>query len=222
MAERRYRDLAVVVAANLVPLAGALFFGWNAFDCLALYWFENWIVFALTLAKVKTLVAHGADWGMPATPVPAVNVLRVIFFGGLYVSLTVFHGELLFATLPSALPGSDANAPRILGFLELLNRVAAMFRKEPMLVAGLLALAAGHVILYLREFVQKQDHGGLTVDALLRRTMQRVPTLHFVLLGGGAAVLFLGFGSFLPALAILVILKSLMEIGLLHWRVDMY
>ena len=34
----------VLVAANLVPLAGVLFFGWSVFATLLLFWVENVIV----------------------------------------------------------------------------------------------------------------------------------------------------------------------------------
>ena len=37
-------SLATLVAANLLPLAGVVFFGWDAGVILVLYWAENLVV----------------------------------------------------------------------------------------------------------------------------------------------------------------------------------
>ncbi|MEM9017757.1 MAG: DUF6498-containing protein, partial [Verrucomicrobiota bacterium] len=47
----------LLISANLIPLAGAIFWGWSIFDIVVLYWSENVIV-------------------------GAINVLRMLFAGG--------------------------------------------------------------------------------------------------------------------------------------------
>ena len=42
----------VLVAANLVPLAGVLFFGWSVFSTLLLFWVENVIVGAFNVLRM--------------------------------------------------------------------------------------------------------------------------------------------------------------------------
>ena len=64
MAARSASDsLPVLIAANLVPVLGVLFLGWDLATILVLYWIENGIVGILNVPKV--LMARG--------PMPAVT-----------------------------------------------------------------------------------------------------------------------------------------------------
>src|SRR5437899_11071768 len=62
----------VLVAANLVPLAGVLFFGWSVFSTLLLFWVENVIVGAFNVLRM--LVAQpqiGAMWAAKLFRIPS-------------------------------------------------------------------------------------------------------------------------------------------------------
>ena len=43
----------VLVLVNLIPLFGTLFLGWNAYDIIFLYWFENIVVGFYTVLKMS-------------------------------------------------------------------------------------------------------------------------------------------------------------------------
>ena len=61
------RSAILLVAANLIPLAGVLLFGWSLWTILVLYWVENGIVGLWNVPRI--LLAQGA--ALP-TVVPAV------------------------------------------------------------------------------------------------------------------------------------------------------
>ena len=46
--------LAALVAVNLVPLVGVAFLGWRLYDVMLLYWLENGVIGAFTLARMVT------------------------------------------------------------------------------------------------------------------------------------------------------------------------
>src|SRR5439155_16650105 len=74
-----------LVAANLVPLAGVLFFGWSVFATLLLFWLENAIVGAFNVLRM--LVAQpqiGAMW--------AAKLLMIPFFTFHYGMFVTVHG----------------------------------------------------------------------------------------------------------------------------------
>lgn len=50
----RDASIAVLIAANLVPLAGVLVWGWSVFNVVVLYWLENVIVGAINILKMLT------------------------------------------------------------------------------------------------------------------------------------------------------------------------
>jgi hypothetical protein len=208
--------IIVVMVANLLPLVGAIWFDWKVLDYLAMYWLENWVVLAIMLAKARTLVARGVLWGDSRGFPPVVDLIS---FCAAYLLFTVAHGFGVFLWLP-AMVFHDRSlwGPLSVGDL-LVNRIVATFANEPGLLIGFLALAASHLYVFWRDFVLQRKFGYLTVHAEMKTTMQRVTTLHVAVVVGGAAAVFLELGTLLPVLAILVILKTLMEVGLTTWAV---
>ncbi|HJP88371.1 MAG TPA: DUF6498-containing protein, partial [Candidatus Limnocylindrales bacterium] len=62
------RSALVLVAANLIPLVGVLFFGWSLWTILVLYWVENGIVGFWNVPKI--LLAQGAVMPTVVPPIP--------------------------------------------------------------------------------------------------------------------------------------------------------
>jgi hypothetical protein len=48
----RHKSALVLIAANLAPLAGVLFAGWDAFDMVFLYWLENVVIGFFNICKM--------------------------------------------------------------------------------------------------------------------------------------------------------------------------
>lgn len=202
------RSLSAIIAGNLMPLAGTLFFGWSAFDYLVLFWFESWIVFVFLLAKVKAMVAGGAHWG--GRHEPAEDMLGFCFA---YVAFTAMQGFVLFNALPDLVLRDYGKYPQGAGTLE---RIAVTFASDPMLVAALAVLAVSHWMRHAHESARAPTSRDLTVHAFLRRSFIRIPTLHIVLIVGSIVAIKLGERSALPVLALLVTVKAMTEVGLLH------
>jgi hypothetical protein len=62
------RSALVLIAANLFPLVGVLFFGWSLWTILVLYWLENGIVGFWNVPKI--LLAKGALLPSVVPPMP--------------------------------------------------------------------------------------------------------------------------------------------------------
>lgn len=62
------RSAILLVAANLIPLVGVLFFGWSLWTILVLYWVENGIVGFWNVPKI--LLAQGAVLPTVVPPIP--------------------------------------------------------------------------------------------------------------------------------------------------------
>src|SRR5690349_14467835 len=76
---------AVLIAANLVPLAGVLFFGWSVFATLLLFWVENVIVGGFNVLRML--------WAQPDNPLAWVAKAGMIpFFIFHYGMFTTVHG----------------------------------------------------------------------------------------------------------------------------------
>ena len=102
--------LALLIAVNLLPIAGAFQFGWNLFALLLLYWAENGIIGLYTIAKMLTASKQGV--------LGKSRSYQVIFFFTHYSTFWVLHGAILFTVLP--MMGSQARGAGLLFFATLI------------------------------------------------------------------------------------------------------
>ncbi len=87
------------LAANLLPLAGVWFWGWDAFVVLMVYWAETVIVAGWTLARIATMPDPAGNDGRARI---LINLGKTAFFAlhaGIFIGvhliflLTLFSGE---------------------------------------------------------------------------------------------------------------------------------
>ena len=81
-------SVIVLVLANLIPLGGVVFFGWQVFPIMFLFWLENVVVGAFNVLEL--IMAGGS--GSPA----AVKIFLVPFFTLHYGIFTLVHGVFVF------------------------------------------------------------------------------------------------------------------------------
>ena len=179
----------VLVAANVLPLVGVLFLGWDVFPLLALFWMENVIIGALNALKML-LVDPGdaALWGGKLFMVP--------FFCFHYGMFTTVHGAFvmsLFGAKKYDVPGTDVLEPAL--------RVAHDYG----LWLPLAVLAGSHAFSFLWNYLYRGEFRRAQLGMLMARPYGRVMVLHVAILVGGFAAAMLG--SPVWALVLLLALK---------------
>jgi hypothetical protein len=118
--------IALLVVANLVPLAGVLFLGWELATIVALYWLENGVIGAFALAKIATAGAIDPDPGavdVSGRPVPrallenpvAARAVLLPFFIVHYGMFWFVHGVFVWFALPElwAQMGAGSGTPSL-------------------------------------------------------------------------------------------------------------
>src|SRR5687767_8576128 len=80
----------VLIAANVVPLVGVLFWGWDVFPLLLLFWVENVVIGALNVLKM--LLADPEDAALWAG-----KLFMVPFFCVHYGIFTSVHGAFVLS-----------------------------------------------------------------------------------------------------------------------------
>jgi len=179
----------VLVAANLVPLAGVLLWNWSVFALIALFWMENVIVgvfFAL-----RMLLADPRD---PA--LWAAKVFLVPFFCFHYGMFTAVHGLFVFGLF-----GGKAYDPHGLQVLEPALRAA----QDLGLWLPLAALLASHGFSFLWNYLWRGEFRRAKLTELMAKPYGRVVVLHMAIILGAIGTLALG--SPLWALLVLLALK---------------
>jgi hypothetical protein len=197
-----------LLLANLLPVAGVLWLGWDVGSVVVLYWVENLIVGAYTVLKM--LVTGGVH-----------ALFRVAFFCLHYGGFCAIHGVFVLkltrlgATGPEAAAASGWPGPLavIEKFVLLAQQILAAAPDQ--LLWACLALVISHGASFLLLYLGQQEFRHTTVDRLMTAPYRRIALLHIAVIAGGFLVQHLG--SPLGLLVALVALKTGMDI-MLHIR----
>jgi uncharacterized protein DUF6498 len=182
----------ILVAANLVPLAGVLFFGWTVFATLLLFWAENVIVGVFNVLRMLTATPQSAAmW--------AVKLFMIPFFTFHYGMFVFVHGVFVLQLFGGV---------HVRGF-----PTAAMFY-QAIQAAGIApaawGLALSHGVSFAFNYIGAGQYRTVLVPQLMVRPYGRVMVMHVVILVGGFLVQLLG--SPVIALALLVVLKTALDL----------
>lgn len=229
-------SIALLVAFNLIPLAGVLWWDWNVATLLVLYWVENGIVGLLNVPKM--LLASGPD--EPASRVVDVQgvgpvtvqrsgmtgkAMLIPFFLVHYGIFWFVHGVFVF-TLPLFFgassvvsdPGSflPATGQPGLGLgADSAFDVLQVRASGPDLSAvawGALGLAISHTASFVVNFLGRREYLHVTAARQMFAPYGRLVILHLTILLG--AFLSLAIGSPVGAVVVLVLLKTGLDLGL--------
>jgi hypothetical protein len=210
----------ILLAANLLPLAGVLFWGWDAFVLLILYWFETAVIGFWTLVRVATappgslgeLKAEGAPAGSGSNS-PVGLTLFFILHSGIFMGV---HFGFLWALF------SGGWAAKIHGPRDFVDKLII----DTGLWAPLLVLFVVRGLIFFWSLIGARLHAWLRPDrkrasavpaapgslagAVLGGFYARIIVMHVAILFGG----FLSFfGSIVP-LIILIALKTVVDVGM--------
>ena len=209
--------IALLIASNLLPLVGVLFWGWNLWSIIILYWIENGIVGVLNIPKM--LLAQG-DAGS-ATGGYAGRIYLTAFFCLHYGIFWLVHGILVWVALP-AFAGfrsvAESGVTFTPGGLELpgaFDTVTSSGPRADVLIWGAIALSVSHLASFLLNYIGRREYLTRTVAGQMGAPYARVVVLHLTILFGAFATAMIG--QPIGALVILVGLKTVLDLAL-HLR----
>jgi hypothetical protein len=182
----------VLLAANLIPVAGVLLWDWSVFALLALFWMENVIIGAFF--ALRMLCADPRDAALWAG-----KLFMVPFFCFHYGMFTAIHGVFVFSIF-----GGKSYSASGLQVLEPAARAAS----ELGLWLPLAALLASHAFSFVWNYLVRGEFRRASLPALMAKPYGRVVVLHLAIILGGIGAMALGS----PVWALLVLLA--LKIGL--------
>ena len=157
-----------LIAANLVPLIGAVFFGWKLADVMVLYWAESAVIGLFNVAK---MIKVGGMLGIPAS----------IFFAGHFGAFMAVHFLFLYTIFVEGFSGEGPSGE--------MSEVFAMFAS---LWPALLALVLSHGISFFQNFLGRKEYQGRTIAKQMNEPYSRIVFMHLVLIFGGGLAMVLG------------------------------
>jgi hypothetical protein len=216
----KFLPLAILLVSNVIPLVGVLYWGWDIFVLLMLYWMETVVIAFWTLLRI--LIA--GDFAGSFLGEVIARVFMFAFFlvhsGGFmlghFIFLWAFFGKEWLDQIPvsnslSTLP-LEAFWDKMVIANGLLIPLAVSF------VARGVAFASemSRVSLWKR-LVSEESPGGKSAGGLVGGLYVRIVIMHFVVIVG--AILAQRFGAIAP-LVLLIAVKTIVDIWFMI-RIDL-
>jgi len=199
-------SLFALIAANLVPLIGVLFYGWDASLVLALFWVENLIIGGFNLIKMLILAARAMR----------LNELFSCFFFVVHYGLfCCAHGLLLWNLLNLGKIDASVHFGNVdFGPLDLFAEGATVLigfinLHGSTILLGITVLALSHLISFIEHFILRGEIFSLTNRDMMARPYGQVLAMHAGLILGAMAID--KFGSTAALLAVIVGIKLLID-----------
>lgn len=188
-------SLALVVA-NLVPLVGVFYLGWDAFSLVLLFWLENLIIGFFNILRMAT-----AQGNSPGTI--GRKFFFIPFFTFHYGFFTLVQGVLLFAIFGK---GAGFDSPQ----LEKIPMVAWQQVLAMGLSWSLLAMLASHGVSFAVNTLAGGEYKRAKVEQLMGRPYGRIMIMQITVLIG--AFLAQMTGNHRWALVVLVAAKLIVDL----------
>jgi hypothetical protein len=180
----------LLVAANLIPLFGVLFLGWDLFLVLALFWLENVVIGAFAILRI--LMSRGSGL--------RDRLFTPIFFIAHYGGFMFGHAILLIAVFGPAASGAPIET--FGDFIRYLLR--------PGIGVALLALIVSHGWSFMADVASGQDREMQSARDIMTAPYRRVVITHVGLIVG--ALLVERIGQPVLGLVALVVVKILIDL----------
>ena len=191
-------SVVTLVAANALPVLGVLALGWSVFPIVLLYWLENAVVGVFTVLK---MLLAGPDDTPQLTSQSTSKAFLIPFFMFHFGMFTTVHGVFVF-TLFGAQAGFKDSFPTPGVVFEAIRATGVGFAAA--------ALFVSHGVSFFKNYLWEGESERASLALLMMQPYGRVVVLHVTILGGGFLVQALG--SPLPALLLLVVLKTALDV----------
>jgi len=199
-------SVIVLILANMIPVFGVLFLGWEVFPILVLYWMENVIVGIFNVLKMLVCTPEGTvGWQKNALHWTS-KMGTIVFFCFHYGIFTLVHGIFVFAMFGGFWENTESDS----FFDDIFSSPVTA-----QILFGAFVIFISHGVSFITNYIGKGEYKKVTVSELMGQPYSRVVILHLTILLGGGLVSFLGAPVF--ALLLLVVLKIGIDV-LAHLR----
>jgi len=193
-ADLRRPSVIALLVANLVPVVGVLFFGWDVFPLMFLFWAENVIVGAFNVLKM-IFASGGGALGQ------ASKFFLIPFFCVHYGLFTFVHGIFVVAMFGGGVSGT-AGFPNGETFWRTMQ--------ENHLGWAVLGLTVSRGISFVTNYLMNGEYRRVLPPMLMIQPYGRIVVLHLAIIGGG--FLLLALKSPTLGLLLLVVLKTALDL----------
>lgn len=186
--------MLALVAANLVPLVGVLWLGWEIFPLMFLFWSENVIVGGFNVLKMLTASGGGLAGHLG-------KLFLIPFFFVHYGMFTMVHGVFVVGLFGGQFR-HGASFPDEHFFWSVIEKYHLGW--------AILGLIVSHGISFVTNYIGKGEFRRASVQQLMQQPYGRIVVMHLAILGG--AFLMAALHSPVWGLVFLIALKIALDV----------
>jgi len=180
------KAIVALIFANVIPLVGVLFFGWQVGEIVAVYWLENVTVGIVNVIKLLTN-RH------PKTE-RSERLSLSAFFTVHYGMFCVGHATFVFGVLGASSLGSFAGGG-------IFSAAVGALKEHPVAFFGFFA---SHLFSYFTNYLGKGEAESMPLNKVMFLPYPRIFVLHITIIFGAFAVQAIGS----PFILLLVLLAA--------------
>jgi len=185
-----------LIAANLIPVYGVLYFEWKVFAVILLFWSENVVIgFFNVLRMLLSEIRNPLKW--------IGKVFLIPFFCFHYGMFTAIHGLFLVILFSGVQPQGSPE--------DMMNRIPG-FIFEYRLEYAVLAVVVSHAFSFIYNYILKGEYRRSKLEALMGLPYTRVIILHLTIIFGG--FILMSMGSPVLGLILFIFIKIYMDVKL--------
>jgi hypothetical protein len=214
----RYRQSAIfLILVNLLPLLGVIFWGWDVFSLLCLYWAETVVIFAINLFKMVICSPSRAMFARQFPPIRSTEdrerqlrrlpyihhgakVLFIPVYGVFWGVACLIHGLIVFVFFGQTYTDDGA-----ISLSAIRDRLT-----ERVLLCELIAITLSHLFSFFFNYVGRNEFRRTFVGSSIGQPFQRVATLQIMVFV--AAIATIATGGHAIALVLLVLGKTYVDL----------
>ena len=185
-----YPSSLVLILVNLIPLLGVLFFSWDIFTVIILYWMESAVIGFFNILKMQKINNY------KFTPL-------VPFFIMHYVIFMFVH---LFFILQLFQPNLELASGQVAAFVIVFEYFKA-------LIISLSFIFLSHGMSFVFNFIKKQEFKYVSLKKQMFVPYRRIIIMHIIIMLAGAGIIYTNYSQEVSAVVFLVILKIIFDLG---------
>lgn len=188
--------LIVVIALNLIPVVGVLFWGWSAFALIVLYWLENVVIGVRTVASMvaTAAVSGGVAW--------IATIFLGLFFIFHYGLFCFGHGVFVMAFFGGNWSGAN--------ILDVPGTAWTVLQEQTNLMIGFASIVVWQVLLFV-FFLTNGEVKRVTALDLMGAPYPRIIALHFTIILGAFVLMVLN--QPVGGVLVLALIKMAYDVG---------
>lgn len=184
-----YPSVLFLIVANSVPIFGILFFNWDIFNILILYWLESAVVGFFNVLRMQRIDGYG-------------KMSSIIFFMVHYAGFML--GHLIFIL--------NISKPDLGSAPDFLNAFLIVFDYLKSLFISLSLLFLSHGLSFMFNFMKKEEYKHTSLRQQMAAPYKRIVLMHLAIVFSAYLTVRMNLAQDMAIVLILVILKIVIDL----------